>query len=184
MPNSSYPEDRFDRPPVDLQRVGAHRTPRPAGRGWVAFAWAALATGVLVGVGVLAMFVINDRVSFSNPGGGAAPPASEPHVPPVQPTVDPTVNVVLLNGTDVAGLAARAGDLLTTQGWAVGARSNATGTDVQSTVVFYTDASQEGAALGIAQALGAVETQLSDRFVVEGENRITVVLGADYAGPA
>ncbi|HEY8588683.1 MAG TPA: LytR C-terminal domain-containing protein [Naasia sp.] len=174
------PEDRFDRPPADLQRVGAHRTPRPAGRGWVAFAWAALATGVLVGLGVFAMFVINDRVSFT--GGGAIPTETAPAAPTVQPTIDPSVNVVLLNGTDVGGLAARAGDLLVAQGWTVGARSNATVTDVQSTVVYYTDASQEGAALGISQALGGVATQLSDRFVVEGESRITVVLGFDYAG--
>lgn len=172
------PEDRFDRPPADLQRVGAHRTPRPAGRGWVAFAWAALATGVLVGVGVLAMFVINDRVSFS---GGGTPGEAATTAPTVQPTIDPSVNVVLLNGTDVGGLAARAGDLLVSEGWSVGARSNATATDVQSTVVYYTEASQEGAALGLAQALGGVATQLSDRFVVDGESRITVILGFDYA---
>src|SRR3954447_779521 len=116
----SYPPDRFDRPPTDLQRVGAHRAPCP-GRGWIVFAWAALATAVLVGLGVLAMFVINDRVSFDNPfgGGGSVPTVTaEPTATPtVQPTQDPAVNVIVLNGTTVAGLAGQVGDSLAGQGW-------------------------------------------------------------------
>src|SRR3954467_7195999 len=129
----SYPPDRFDRPPTNLQRVGAHRAPRP-GRGWIVFAWAALATAVLVGLGVLAMFVINDRVSFDNPFGGGSVPTvtAEPTATPtVQPTQDPAVNVIVLNGTSVAGLAGQVGDSLAGQGWKVAARSNASTQDVK-----------------------------------------------------
>jgi hypothetical protein len=181
----TYPTDRFDRPPADLQRVGAHRAPRPGGRGWIAFAWAALATGVLVGLGILGMFLINDRVSFNNPfGGGEATPtptASPAVTPTVQPTVDPAVSVIVLNGTAVDGLAGQAGDALTGQGWTVAARSNASAQDVATTTIYYMDPAQEGAALGLSAALNGAPIQLSDQFKVEGENRITVVLGADYA---
>ena len=188
-----FPADRFDRPPADLQRVGAHRAPGRRGRGWIVFAWSALATGVLVGLGVLGMFVINDRVSFdgvlssdnadSGSTGTPAPAASDtpaPVVPP-EPTIDPAVNVVILNGTDVTGLAGTAGDALVAEGWTVGSRSNADATDVATSTVYYTDAAQEGAALGLAQSLGGVAIALSDQFKVEGDNRMTVVLGADYA---
>jgi hypothetical protein len=184
---AKYPPDRFDRPPADLQRVGAHRAPRP-GRGWVTFAWAALATAVLIGLGVFAMFLINDRVSFSNPfGGGDAQPSVTPEpsaVPTVQPTLDPAVDVIVLNGTTISGLAGQVGDSLAGQGWTVGARSNASTQDVQTSAIYYGDAAQEGAARGLSAALGGMPIQLSDQYAVEGESRITVVLGADYAPPA
>ena len=188
-----FPADRFDRPPADLQRVGAHRAPGRRGRGWIVFAWSALATGVLVGLGVLGMFVINDRVSFegvlssdNGDAASAAPATSDAATPapvtPPEPTIDPAVNVVILNGTDVTGLAGTAGDALAAEGWTVGSRSNADATDVATSTVYYTDAGQEGAARGLAQSLGGVAIALSDQFKVEGDNRITVVLGADYAG--
>jgi LytR cell envelope-related transcriptional attenuator len=178
----TYPPDRFDRPPADLQRVGAHRAPRP-GRGWITFAWAALATAVLVGLGVLAMFVINDRVSFNSPFGGSAPSVTpEPTTTPtIQPTLDPAVNVVVLNGTATAGLAGQVGDALAGQGWTVGSRSNATTQDVPTSAIYYGDPSLEGAARGLSAALGGMPIQLSSEFAVQGERRITVVLGADYA---
>ena len=52
-PMAKYPRDQFDDIPVDLARVGAHRAPVKAGRGWITFAWAALFTGIFV-VGGLA----------------------------------------------------------------------------------------------------------------------------------
>jgi hypothetical protein len=177
----TYPPDRFDRPPTDLQRVGAHRAPRPS-RGWRTFAWAALATAVLVGLGVLAMFVINNRISFTSPLGSSAPSVT-PEVtstPTVQPTLDPAVNVIVLNGTNVAGLAGQVGDALAGQGWHVGSRSNASTKDVKTSAIYYGDRSLEGAARGLSSALGGMPIQLSDQFAVQGEKRITVVLGADY----
>lgn len=188
----TYPADRFDRPPADLQRVGAHRAPRPAGRGWVAFAWAAAATVLLISLGVVAMFVINDRVSFNNPFGGAGAPqpadttaVPSPTVQPtVKPTVDPAVSVVILNGTAVNGRAGQVGDLLAKQGWKVGARSNAGAPNVAASTIFYTDAAQEGAARGLSAALGGMRFQLSNQYLVPGESRITILIGADYKPPA
>ncbi|WP_210479560.1 LytR C-terminal domain-containing protein [Naasia sp. SYSU D00948] len=179
----TFPPDRFDRPPTDLQRVGAHRAPRPGGRGWVVFLWAVVATGVLIGVGVLAMFAINNRVVF-NPFAGSSTTTTPTPTPTVQPTLDPSVTVIVLNGTTVDGLAGQVGDLLVEQGWTVGARSNASSQDVQASMIYYTDPAQEGAALGLSAALNNVPIQQSDAYLVPGESRITVVLGADYTAPA
>jgi len=52
---ASYPKDRFDQLPEDLQRIGAHRGPAKKGRGWIGFAWALLATGVLIFGGLFAI---------------------------------------------------------------------------------------------------------------------------------
>jgi len=178
----TFPPDRFDAVPEELQRVGAHRAPKKRGRGWIAFAWAALFTGLIVAVGVAAMFVINDRVSFDNPFT-AQPVAETPIIeePVVEPTLDPAVEVVVLNGTQTDGLAGQVGDLLVSQGWTVGTRTNAEA-EISETTVYYSDAGHEGAALGVVAALGMGRIQLSDAFVIEGlPPRIVVGIGADFA---
>jgi hypothetical protein len=172
---ASAQRDRFDDIPADLARVGAHRAPRPAGRGFVAFAWAALATGVLVGAGVLGLGVIEKKVADI---GTSAPTAT---VAAPTPTIDPKIDVVLLNATTKNGLAASASSVLGKDGWKVGSTANASSTDVKTTTVYYTTASQAGAAAGLAKSLGITRTALSQQFAVPGQQRLTVVLGADYA---
>ena len=172
---ASAQRDRFDDIPADLARVGAHRAPRPAGRGFVAFAWAALATGVLVGAGVLGLGVIEKKVADV---GTSVPTAT---VAAPTPTVDPNIDVVLLNATTTNGLAASASAMLDKAGWKVGSTANASSTSVKTTTVYYTSASQAGAAAGLAKSLGITRTALSQQFAVPGQSRLTVVLGADYA---
>ncbi|MFF1875752.1 hypothetical protein, partial [Kitasatospora herbaricolor] len=60
-----YPKDRFDTIPEDLHRVGAHRAPRARGRGWIGVGWAALATVVLVGLGVFGLSLVDSGNSFN-----------------------------------------------------------------------------------------------------------------------
>ena len=67
-----YPRDRFD-DVADGPRVGAHRGAQRRGRGWIAFAWAALATGVIVGISVLGLALLNGSYSFT---GSTSPSAS------------------------------------------------------------------------------------------------------------
>jgi hypothetical protein len=172
---ATTPRDRFDDVPADLARVGAHRAPRPAGRGFVAFAWAALATGVLVGVGVLGLGAIEGRITDV----GSVPTAPSAAAP--TPTIDPKIDVVLLNATTANGLAAGAQSMLVKDGWKVGSTANASATNVKTTTVYYTTASQAGAAAGLAKSLGITRTALSQQFAVPGQSRLTVVLGADYA---
>lgn len=168
---TEYPRDRFDRVPETLARVGAHRAPRRRGRGWVTFGWAALATVVLVAVGVLGLTQIDRQVADT--GATAAPV--------VTATVDPKLDVVVLNATTTAGLAAGASRKATADGWKVTSTANADSTNVARTTVYYTTASQAGAAAGLAKSLGVTRTVLSKKFAVEGGGRLTVVLGKDYA---
>lgn len=124
------PTDRFDEIPDDLTRVGAHRAPARQGRGWIGFAWAALATGVLVLAGVVALAAFTDSINLELPFSASeepvdeAPATEEPADPeatetaaPVEPLLDPAVSITVLNGTSTAGLAASAGDSLVAEGW-------------------------------------------------------------------
>ncbi len=175
---ATTPRDRFDDIPADLARVGAHRAPRPASRGFVAFAWAALATGVLVGAGVLGLGFIEQHVNavapLSSSSGSSAAAAPTP-------TIDPNIDVVLLNATTTNGLAANASAMLKSAGWTVGSTANASATNVKTTTVYYTKPSEAGAAAGLAKSLGITRTALSQQFAVAGQSRLTVVLGSDYA---
>jgi len=174
---SARPRDRFDDVPVDLARVGAHRAPVRR-RGLVTFAWAALATGALVGVGVLGLGAIESRVSATGDTGGASRSASSGPAA----TVDPAASVVVLNATTTTGLAANAAATAKADGWKVASTANADSTDVKVSTVYYGEKSQLGAALGLAKSLGIGKAPVqTDRFDVQGRPRLTVVLGADFA---
>jgi hypothetical protein len=143
----------------------------------VTFAWAALATGVLVGAGVLGLSVIERGVAST---GDSSTTASAVAAAPAA-TIDPTASVVVLNATKTTGLAARAASSAKGDGWKVSSTANADSTDVKLSTVYFGKKSQQGAALGLAKSLGIGRTQQSDRFDVQGTSRLTVVLGADYA---
>ncbi|GAB3137487.1 LytR C-terminal domain-containing protein [Marisediminicola antarctica] len=202
------PTDRFDEIPDDLTRVGAHRAPARQGRGWIGFAWAALATGVLVLAGVVALAALTDSINLDLPftASGAptddAPATDQSEEPeatetaaPIEPLLDPSVSITVLNGTSTAGLAGAAGDKLVAEGWcgaagpdtvaegpcadstAVGSRANASSTEIAATAVYYGDPANESAALALVASLGIGEAQLSEDFP---ESPITVLLGSDY----
>jgi hypothetical protein len=192
---AKHPRDRFDEVPGDLHRVGAHRAVARRGRGWVVFAWCALAVGVLVGAGVVYLGVANDSFQFVSPtsdeaagsgtpadeatAGTAAPTTPAETVAPADPaSVDPDVTTItVLNGTTTSGLASRASLALAETGWTVAGQGNADGT-VPSTIVYYADAADEAVARGVARDLGVTTVELSDAFP---DSSVTAVLGADYA---
>jgi len=180
-----FPRDRFDETPDDLTRVGAHRAPRPRGRGWMAVGWAALATVLLVGAGIFGLSLVNGSISFHGPTGTASRTATATPTPTPTPTIVPTVNPALsvnvLNGTTTAGLAAKAADKLTAAGWKVGALANADRTDLATTIVYYSDPANQAAALGAAQSLPGATVQQSTAFADTGAD-LTVVLGANFTG--
>lgn len=172
---TARPRDRFDEVPVDLTRVGAHRAPARRASVLVAFAWAALATGVLVGVGVLGLSAIERTVTA--PDGTTSSAAAQPAA-----TVDPKASVVVLNATETGGLAAGAAKQAKAAGWTVTSTANADVQNVKVSTVYYGTKSQLGAALGLAKSLGIERTpQLSSRFDVAGQSRLTVVLGSDFS---
>ncbi|GAA2751978.1 LytR C-terminal domain-containing protein [Amnibacterium kyonggiense] len=175
---TTRPRDRFDDVSPDLARVGAHRAPARSGRGFVTFAWAALATGVLVGAGVLGLSVIEKNVSATGDTttSSAAAASSAPAA-----TVDPSATVVVLNATKTTGLAASAAATAKGDGWKVASTANADSTDVKLSTVYYSEKSQLGAALGLAKSLGIGRAPVrTDRFDVAGQSRLTVVLGKDF----
>lgn len=191
-----YPRDRFD-DVADGPRVGAHRGAQRRGRGWIAFAWAALATGVIVGLGVLALALLNGSYSFS---GSTAPTSSASATPSASASSTPSASssapasqeptaatpadqgatsVVVLNGTTTTGLAAKASTALTSAGWKVTSTGDAGTTGTTATIVYYQQASQAAVAQGIAKSLGVTAVQQSAAFP---NADISVVLGADYTG--
>lgn len=185
----SFPQDQFDELTTSSERVGAHRAPRRRGRSWIRFAWAALATGVLVVVGLVAISLVDPN--FRLLPEAAPAPTSEVPVDPnagVEPVTDPgtvdpalELSITILNGAPTADLQDAAGDQLEAIGWPVASRANASIDTEQTTVVYYRTADFEGIALGLAQALGTETIQLSDAY--QG-SPVTVVLGADYTPPA
>ncbi len=189
---ADYAHDRFDEIPAELGRVGAHRAPRGRAGAFIAVAWAALASGVLIVAGLYALSLISDRVSFEIPGFDTAEPLpapSEPGAPPPAPTADPITDpslaelpdgfiITILNGAGVEGLGSAASDLLTEPGWPIGTVTSAAQDDLAETVVFYSNPNLEGVALGMTVLLGTGVIELSDAFPGAP---ITITLGADFA---
>lgn len=187
----AYPKDRFDELPDDLQRIGAHRGPGRGGRGWIAFAWAALATLVLIVGGIvgLRMFMgIEVDIPFLSAAPSSTPVATPEPTPTAEPVLDPTtidparaITTSIYNGTATAELQNTVGDALTAAGWTIDARARASTSDVATTTVYYSDPANEDVARGLVVALGVGEISLVPAESFPG-NPLNIVLGADYPG--
>jgi len=186
---ASYPKDRFDDLPADLVRVGAHRAPKKRGGGWIAFAWAALATGLLVVGGLYGLSRIDSSISFDIPG--VAAPTEEPTTPApiVTPTATPltdpaaidparSITITVLNGTAEPATLNAAADALAAAGWPIGGRAAASAADVTATTVYYSNPADEDIARGLVEALGVGDVRESTAFLGAP---ITIVIGSDYA---
>src|ERR1044072_3709161 len=102
---ASFPKDRFDDLPPDLNRVGAHRAGPRGGRGWIAFAWAALASGVLVLAGLLGIAYLGNIDLGLFPVATTPTPTPTP-TPTAEPIHAPTlidaaraIPITILNGS-------------------------------------------------------------------------------------
>lgn len=190
---ATTPRDRFDDIPDDLARVGAHRGPRPRGRGWIAFAWAALATGLLVVGGLYGLSRVNPAISFDLPdfgGPGGDPEATASAQPRPEPITDPaladpalTYSFSVLNASPTDGVQDAAVTVLQTARWENVSSGNASVRDLEATTVYYNGAQYEAVALGMAELLGTDPARVFNSDAYLG-NPITIVLGADYAPPA
>lgn len=192
---ATSPRDRFDDLPADLVRVGAHRAPARPGRGWIAFAWAALATGVLVLGGLYALSLVNPAISFQLPSfgdDGGDPDVIETTAPPVEPITDPAlvdpelaVSFSILNASPTDGQHIAADLQLQQAGWPADSisRANAAQRDVEVTAIYFNGAQYEGVARGIATILGTDLENVRNSDAYLGAP-ITIVLGADYDPPA
>ena len=109
------------------------------------------------------------------------PEVSEEVVAVTDPTQIDTEGLTLtvLNGTATQGMAARAVERLVTVGWPEATATNADSTDVQQSVVAYSEDADKAIALGIAQELDLDADSVVQTTAYPGA-RVTVVLGSDY----
>jgi hypothetical protein len=183
---ANFRTDQFDNIPDQIDRVGAHRGPKVKGRGWITFAWAVLATAVLVVGGLYVLSIFDAQIKFGLGGNSAAnsPSPSGTPTPVITPITDPAsvasrkIVITVLNGTDVVGLQTQAAQKLTAAGWKVGTTANSTETDIKTTTIYYADASNEDVAEGLQLLLNAQNIQFSAHFL---GSPITVVVGSDFS---
>ena len=189
---ASYPKDRFDELPDDLERVGAHRSPPARGRGWIAFAWAVLATVAIIFAGLFGLSrYLGDDLGIPIFTIPVAPTPTPTPTPTMDPILDPTnpdfvarsITVSVLNGTATSGLQGTVATDLAAKGWTVKNSLPAAEQDIENTYVYYSDPLNEDAARGIAEAIGTGGIRLVPVETFPGAT-ITVVLGADFPGAA
>lgn len=184
---ATYPKDQFDDLPDDILRVGAHRGPKLKGRGWIGFAWSALATGVIVLVSVYLIGQSNGTNLFGGTDSTTASTSTPTAIPTAKPVTDPTkasvkkrkITITVLNGTQTDGLQSDAAKVLKAAKWKVGSKATSSSNEITTTVVYYANSKNEDVARGVAIALGVGSIRFSDAFQ-EGAP-LTVVLGSDFA---
>jgi len=181
MPESA--PDRFDAIPQAQGRVGAHRAENPGMRGWFVLLWAAVATAVLIAVGIFAAMLAMGRISFDSVSPTPMPSAT---VTATNPPLDTSYAVLVLNATGATGLAASTKDVIVNAGFSGSAvaTGDADSQDFPATTVYYKTAADKPAAQALAALLGATQVAQSDVYgddVVQGQKQLTVVLGHDLA---
>ena len=183
---ANFRTDQFDNLPDNVDRVGAHRGPKVKGRGWITFAWAVLATAVLVvgGLYVLSITTNSVKFGFGNSTASTPTPTGTP-TPVITPIEDPTtitarkITITVLNGTSIVGLQTKAAARLTAKGWNVIAAANSTATNIKTSTVYYSSAADQDVAEGIQILLGAHDIEFSNAYL---GSPITVVVGSDFTG--
>ncbi|GAA4486656.1 LytR C-terminal domain-containing protein [Microbacterium panaciterrae] len=180
MPESA--RDRFDVIPHAQGRVGAHRAENPGMHGWFVLLWAAVATVVLIAVGIFAAMVAMDKISF----GSAPAPSISPTATPTKPALDTSYAVFVLNGTTATGFATATRDTIVNAGFpgTAVAAADADKQDIAVTTVYYQTPADKAGAEALAALIGATNTAQSDVYandVVQGQKQLTVVLGLDLA---
>jgi hypothetical protein len=192
-------------------RTGAHRPRRGAWRDLLPTIAVVLAV-LLIGLGAWALTrstastITSSGSDDGSTGTGAQPTASgtvptaptstgtgtSPTSTPSTPTsatssttsapagsVDRSIPVTVLNSTRTTGLAGSVAATLRSSGWTVPTTDNYRKSQPPTTV-FYGSAEQRATAQAVADDVGGdPEVELSDEF---GTQRITVVIGSDYAG--
>jgi len=160
-------------------------------RAGVVFLWAALATVVLIALGIFGTLVATGKVTlFPTPVPSATP------APVVTPIIDTSYSVLVLNATAESGLATQFRDKIVAAGWSADnvQAGGAGSTDFPTTTVYYALPSDEAAARGLAGVVGGAEVVLSTVYQAtddpstpqdEGQaKQLTVVIGLDSTANA
>lgn len=160
-------------------------------RGGVVFLWAALATVVLIALGIFGTLVASGKVTlFPTPVPSATP------TPVVTPVIDTSYSVLVLNATPESGLATQFRDKIVAAGWPadIVQAGGAGSTDFPETTVYYALPSDEAAARGLAQVVGGATVVLSTAYQASDDpstpadesqaKQLTVVIGLDSTASA
>lgn len=161
VPKTPPPKDRFDDLPADSGRVGAHRAENPRIRGGLVLLWSAIATIVLVTLGIFGSMVATGRITLF-----ATPEPTVSVAPTVAPVVDTTFSVIVLNATPQRGLAGSVRDTVIAAGWAPDAviDGDAGSEDFATTTVYYARAEDEAAARGLAGVIGGAAVRFDTSY--------------------
>lgn len=172
VPQTSPTKDRFDELAADHGRIGAHRAENPRMRGGLVLLWAALATIVLVGLGIFGAMLANGHITLF-----PTPTPTVSVAPTAAPVVDTSYTVTVLNATPQHGLAATVRQQVIAAGWAPDAVTDgAAGSEnFATTTVYYATAADEGPARGLAQAIGGADVQLNAAYQPEDDPNTTDV---------
>lgn len=200
-----YPADEFDEPNDSVLPAGVHRRPLPAWRNWLplllivvivpALAWGALALFKVAGgtnssvASSIATKMASNKAAATAKATASASAAAKPNAtvittqapaptptPTLTQSIDYTVGITVHNGTDTAGLAARAGSSLEGAGFtsvtvSPGVYSQETPTE---STVYYASEDKEAVAKAVAKELGISNVELSAEQA--SSNPIVVVL--------
>lgn len=173
-----HPTDRFD-VVDDIDRVGAHRTPRPAARAWVWVGWCALAAAVIIFAGWLTIHALG-----AGPGTGttaSTAPSETTVTPTTAPKVSASAQVTVLNASGTQSLGDSAVTSLAAAGFKNASDVNASEHNVTTTTLYVSSEKNLAYAAGVAKALGVGQIVISTEYGYTGDV-VTVVLGSDYTG--
>jgi hypothetical protein len=161
-------------------RTGAHRVRRGPLRDALP-AVAVLLAVVLIGLGAWALTrstAVTTSPTSTRSAGTPTSATSSASSPPAG-AVDRSTPVTVLNATRTSGLAASVAATLRSSGWQVPTTDNYRRSQPPTTV-FYASADQRATASAVADDIGGdPKVAQSSEF---GPDRITVVIGPDYAG--
>lgn len=161
MPKTHPPKDRFDDLPAAHGRIGAHRAENPRLRGGVVLLWSAVATIVLVALGVFGTMIATGRIALF-----AEPVASATVAPPAEAVLDTSYPVYVINATSQRGLAGTVASQVIAAGWNAEHvyPTESESEDFAMTTVYYASVADEGAARGLAQAIGGAAVELNASY--------------------
>lgn len=200
MTEYGYPADEFDEPPTSAPR-SVHRAPRSWWSRWGAFVVVLVVVPLIAVVAVTWLSdwqpgpgstlpaaeepdEPGDETDAEEPGteepGTEEPtttePEPEPEPEPVVPEPDLTRAVVVLNATQVSGLAGRGAEALGDAGFTTTTTGNWQDEPRTTSVVFYPTPEDQGTAEAVAAALGIATVEPGDG----SDDRVVAVVAQDF----
>lgn len=152
--------------------------------GWVVLLWSLVAALVIIVVGIFVALVMMGRIALFPDADTPGPSAPE-----AQGVVDTTYSVLVLNATPEEDLEVDLRDTLMNNGWLGDSVSYgpAGQQDFAETTVYYVNAEDELAAIGLADVIGGAHVEQSDAYAAADDpeqKQLVVAIGLDRTSAA